>query len=485
MIEHPLILDGGESIDQLILDQNRNDVEMNAGTDEGECMDDYKPSHDLDNDDFELDGFNHFSLPDNKGENDEKGCDPEYNGTITGQKRKRACLVFSQSTTVPLQRSSVHSKVDSAEAFILDEDNVLPNKQSSRVPGTFGRRNRRKGESLPAYHKRVSHELDSDDELMMQMRDKGFSDRQIADKLAKDGRVRYDQKSISTRIMRIRLAQAENIDFLLKEGYKEWEFKDDCLLMQAHALADIEISYEIERIRAWRFRKVSDYMRRLDKNVLFSATACRERYCALMEGTASIPSEMDDDPESRRASMEAYRKSREQIRNKEQEERDAKEVAEEQAKEEARIRNAQKAEEIANKRVARATEKAQRALTRAAKAQLRAQQSLENQIAKAQRNTQIKKQKTENAAKKAKGTHAPDHNITVDMSDPRDYLSLHDLGSLCIDRGIQVFERASGNVPLQGPGCRRQQDGAKVSSGPGCCTGMQVFRCWSRGCGCR
>jgi hypothetical protein len=61
---------------------------------------------------------------------------------------------------------------------------------------------------------------------MMAMREKGFSDRQIADRLAKEGRVRYDQKSISTRIMRIRLAQAGNVDFLLKEGYKEWEFED-------------------------------------------------------------------------------------------------------------------------------------------------------------------------------------------------------------------------------------------------------------------
>jgi hypothetical protein len=108
----------------------------------------------------------------------------------------------------------------------LDEDNSFLYKQHSRVPGTFGRHDRRKGESLPAYHKRVSHELDSDDDLMMKMREKGFSDRQIADKLAKDGRVRYDQKSISTRIMRIRLAQAENNDFLLREGYKEWEYAD-------------------------------------------------------------------------------------------------------------------------------------------------------------------------------------------------------------------------------------------------------------------
>lgn len=61
---------------------------------------------------------------------------------------------------------------------------------------------------------------------MLEMRENGYSDRQIAEKLMKDGRARYDQKSISTRIMRIRLAQAENFDFLLKEGYKEWGLED-------------------------------------------------------------------------------------------------------------------------------------------------------------------------------------------------------------------------------------------------------------------
>lgn len=44
---------------------------------------------------------------------------------------------------------------------------------SSRVPGSFGRVNRDKGSTLPAYHKKVSHELDSDDELIMAMREKG------------------------------------------------------------------------------------------------------------------------------------------------------------------------------------------------------------------------------------------------------------------------------------------------------------------------
>ncbi len=72
----------------------------------------------------------------------------------------------------------------------------------------------------------MSHELDSDDELILSLRERGHSDKQIADKLATDGRVRYDAKSISTRIMRIRLAQAERVEFLIREGYREWEFED-------------------------------------------------------------------------------------------------------------------------------------------------------------------------------------------------------------------------------------------------------------------
>jgi hypothetical protein len=173
-------------------------------------------------DEFKLDGFDTLGVIEE--DDDEEGAndyDPEYDDAIAEQKRKRV-----KPTATNLQRGAMYTQTAKAEAFILDEDTVFSAKPTSRVPGTFGRRNRRKGETLPAYHKRVSHELDSDDEMMMAMREKGFSDRQIADKLAKDGRIRYDQNSISTRIMRIRLAQAENVDFLLREGYKEWEFED-------------------------------------------------------------------------------------------------------------------------------------------------------------------------------------------------------------------------------------------------------------------
>ncbi|KAF1842505.1 uncharacterized protein K460DRAFT_359104 [Cucurbitaria berberidis CBS 394.84] len=437
MTDNESVLGSDEPIEQSNLEDNVDDVDMDTGSNDGADRDDTETPDDPADDDFKLDGYG--DLGDDEDEDDAKaGYDPEYDDNVIGQKRKRIRTSIFQPTI---------DSVINAEAFILDDSNDFLGTLAARKPGTFGHRDRRKGETLPAYHKRVSHELDSDDELMMEMREKGFSDRQIADKLAKDGRVRYDQKSISTRIMRIRLAQAENVDFLLKEGYKEWGFDDDCLLMQAHALADIEINYEIERVRAWRFRKVSDYMRRLNKDTLFSATACRERYNALIEGTARIPIDMDDDPDARRAEMEAYRESREQVRNKEQGEKNAKEALERKTKDEAKVRNAQKAEETANKRAAKETEKAQRAMQRAAQAQVRAQRSVENHAAKAQRNAQLKKQKEDREAKRARNKRAVNANVTLTLTniktvttetpDPRGYLSLQDLAKMCAGRGIQ------------------------------------------------
>jgi hypothetical protein len=214
-------------------------------------------------------------------------------------------------------------------------------------------------------------------------------------------------------------------------------------LIQAHALADIEINYEIERIRAWRFRKVSEYMRRLNKEALFSATACRERYNALMDGTARIPTEQDDDPDTRRAEMEAYRISRETVRNQEKAKKDAKEATEAKIKNDAKAKNAQKAEEVAGRRAIKEAEKAQRAMTRAAQAQIRAQRAKENSNAKTLRNVQIKKQKDDLEKKKRGANKNATLTLTTgkvsdDTPDPRAYLSVSDLKKMAQDRGLEL-----------------------------------------------
>ncbi|KAF2632422.1 hypothetical protein BU25DRAFT_428276 [Macroventuria anomochaeta] len=413
--------------------------------------------NDGDGDGFKLDGFDTLGLEIDEDDEDDIG---DYDDAIVGKKRKRAGTEAPENNLNHSKQTNMRIKAEGGEAFILYEGtSSLANHQSTRVFGTFGRRDRQKGESLPAYHKKVSAELDSDDELMLEMREKGYSDRQIAEKLAKDGRVRYDQKSISTRIMRIRLAQAENVDFLLQEGYREWEFEDDQRLAQAYALADIEISYEIERIRAWRFRKVSEYMRRLNKGSLFSANACRTRYGQLTSGTARIPCDVDDDPDTRREELEVFRLSREAAREKEAAEKETREAMEKRVKDAVKIKNAQKAEEIANKRAAKEQEKAQRAMQRAAQAQLRMQKAAENQKAKTERNAQIKKADS-NPKKRGKKTKLDTDASTKSTSsktlafkttkatkevpetvDPRSYLNMTDLTNLCVNRGLPTDDK--------------------------------------------
>ncbi|KAJ4355236.1 hypothetical protein N0V95_003131 [Ascochyta clinopodiicola] len=450
MADSTFIFDNAEPIDNMSL----GDAMKTASNDD---QDDYMEAttlvdaHNSQDEEFKLDSYDNLGL---ETDDDDTG---DYEDRIVGRKRKRAGTGAPKTDLNHSQQTNARIKAEGGETFILDESTShMAQKESSRVIGTFGRRSRQKRDGLPAYHKKVSAQLDPDDELMLRMREKGYSDRQISDKLAQDGRVRYDQKSISTRIMRIRLAQAENVDFLLREGYKEWKFDDDQHLVQAYALADIEISYEIERIRAWRFRKVSEYMRRLDKESLFSANACRIRYGELVQGTARIPCDMDDDPDTRREELEVFRMSREVAREKETAEKETKEEMEKRVKDAAKVKNAQKAEEVANSRAAKEAEKAQRAMQRAAQAQLRMQKAAENQKAKTERNAQIKKtasvpKKRVQKAKLDVATESSKQPSTrpkdeTDTVDPRSYLNMTDLTKLCANHGLPTDKTKKGLV---------------------------------------
>ena len=197
-------------------------------------------------------------------------------------------------------------------------------------------------------------------------------------------------------------------------------------------------------------------MRRINKDSMFSANACRARYSQLMSGTARIPCGVDDDPDARYAELEEFRRSREAARDKEAETRETQEAMEKRVKDAARIESAQKAEETANKRATIEQEKANRALQRAAAAQLRMQKAAEIQKAKVERNAQIKKaafapKKTASTPKKqptayaAAGLSKPSTRKAAAAAkikqdpepvDPRSYLNTIDLISMCADRGL-------------------------------------------------
>lgn len=167
-----------------------------------------------DDDEFKLDDYQTLGVSKVEDE-DEEMLSPK-----TPRRKFESDHVFTDSTRKRI-------KTEEVDTFILHDVEPVSNNKSSRVFGTFGRQGRREGDmKLPAYHRRVTHDLDSDDELIMEMREKNFTDRQIADKLLKEGRTRYDHKSITTRAARIRRAQAENVDLLLADGCREWEYEE-------------------------------------------------------------------------------------------------------------------------------------------------------------------------------------------------------------------------------------------------------------------
>ncbi|KAF2281578.1 uncharacterized protein EI97DRAFT_463880 [Westerdykella ornata] len=390
-----------------------------------------------------------------------KNSNRSRDSTMPPPAKKTRPAHFSRSITAA-RRAALRTEVNAAHSFLLHES---PSGSAFATPTRRGRTSltatRGAGGGGEAgsvrsatpmgltYNKKITAELDSDDDLIMNMRSAGYTDAQIATRLTREGRHTFNAKSISTRIGRIKYAQYAQSDYLLKEGYKEWTHEDDLRLMQAYEFAEMEIRYEIEKARAWRWRKVSEFLRRMDAECIFSEKACRERFIALEEGTAKIPIDEDDDPEARRKEMEEYREGRERARLEEENKKRQEEDLKKRIKEEAKLRSSEKAEALAKKREARQKEKAQKARQKAAKTQMWLARVEENAEQKERRAEELRQKKREEKIKEElallsrnKNAHVPLtfvadlKNVTAETPDPRIFLDLKDLKHLCKERNL-------------------------------------------------
>lgn len=183
-------------------------------------------------------------------------------------------------------------------------------------------------------------------------------------------------------------------------------------------------------------------MRRLNKDSIFSASACRARYMALVDGTASIPVDEADDPHAARLQQQLFCAQREAARNAEAE-RKAREAAEvRRIKDEARARQAQKSASIAARRENAAVKKAARAMHRAAQAQLKSQRAVENNTRKKERNDAIIAKREADSARKQYLGRMKEFSprtigrVTEDTPDPRARVSRTDLRGMCAERNL-------------------------------------------------
>ncbi len=78
----------------------------------------------------------------------------------------------------------------------------------------------------PAIAKRVTADLDSDDEVIVNMKEARFLEKDIAKALVDQGRTAYNPKTIGTRWRRIKTALQKRQDDLLDADLTDWHEGD-------------------------------------------------------------------------------------------------------------------------------------------------------------------------------------------------------------------------------------------------------------------
>ncbi|KEQ67066.1 uncharacterized protein M437DRAFT_36266 [Aureobasidium melanogenum CBS 110374] len=226
-------------------------------------------------------------------------------------------------------------------------DEVLPAKRQKR----FKMGTNIKGGHAPSF-KPITVDLDEEDQMIVDMKQQGYKDEDIRDRLIEKGFTCYEARSVACRWMRIRKKTQEYEEKLLDEELTDWHLGEDELLEEAYEIADKKFQIELEKLEQKRWTWTAQNLNKRLPRERFSAKACRQRHEARRNGTARCPPEIDPDPEARQREREeriaAYK-----LRKEEEAKRDALE-----AEEKKRMKKNNTAEKVA----ARQRKEAQAAL---------------------------------------------------------------------------------------------------------------------------
>jgi len=209
-----------------------------------------------------------------------------------------------------------------------------------------------------------------------------------------------------------------------------------------------EIDTVIDKIKKKRWEYVArNLQKKLKKSIQYSAGSCQKRYIALMNDTARIPIELDDNPEQRlvdrqNRSIDVLQRMHEaeaadfEMKNKKKLEKDAKELS-------VKVKN----QERAKKRSEKAEAILQRAAEKARKAKAKFDAELRKREAEKARIEQIQKDIAAGISTRPDGlTPAQKRKVnqdagtistrTVSAGLPRSHMSLAELVSLCLERQL-------------------------------------------------
>lgn len=231
-------------------------------------------------------------------------------------------------------------------------------------------------------------------------------------------------------------------------GFRTLSNSQDEVLLEAELQARQEIDSIIDKIKKKRWEYVArSLQKKLKKSIQYSPGSCQKRYVSLMNETARIPIELDDNPEQRlvdrhNRSIQVLQCMREaeaaefEMKNKKKLEKDEKE-----------LKVKVKREERAKKRSEKAKANLQKAEEKANKAKAKFDAELKKREAEKARIEQIQKDIAAGISTRPDGlTSAQKRKVSQDTSNistrtvssglPRSRMSLLELIGLCLERKL-------------------------------------------------
>ncbi|KAI5272344.1 hypothetical protein E4T47_04440 [Aureobasidium subglaciale] len=189
-------------------------------------------------------------------------------------------------------------------------DEVLPTKRQKRLK----RGTKVNGGVKPSF-KPITVDLDEEDQIIVDMKQQGYKDEVISERLALEGLTRYEPGSVACRWLRIRKKTREYEEKLLDEQLTDWHVEEDNLLGEAVEAGNQKLHAELAKLEKLRWSWTAQALNKRLPRERFSANACKDRWEAKMKGTARCPPELDADPESRALEREqraiAYKQRKE------------------------------------------------------------------------------------------------------------------------------------------------------------------------------